>query len=668
MNYDLIKEFEDLCCLIEECDVISFDIYDTALLRNVLFPTDIFDIVSLKSNIKDFKKIRTLAEEKARRLTEHEDITLDEIYQIISENLGADVSGNLKRIELEVEEEFTKANEFILSLFNFAKSRQKKIMFLSDMYLPDAFILRILAKNGYNDAFQVFISGQIKKTKCTSGMFKYVSDKMDIGCNGNWLHIGDNINSDYKNAKECGLKAYYYKSIRERSEIKEGKYSIEMSIMKALQINYCQTKNRLGYWQKFGVMFVSSIYFGFTTWLANNLEGEDNVFFLSRDGYLPYKLYKKIIKHKAGLPKPTYLFASRRAYQIPVLSSMNKQDLLDVLTTSNTSLGQQLTLEEIFRNLGLEQAKYFEVIKKNGFENYEEIINSEKKRKKVKRVLELVFNDIESTLGYERNMLKEYLNQQGVFDSHKINIVDVGWRGSTHKAIQEITGIPVEGYYFGTSYNVHDDIKDAVNGYAFNLSKPSTVSKKVMDNVMMFEFIFSASHGTLIGFIEEDQQIKPILKNENSNYSKYLKQIHSTSLDIADQYIEYFEYLQRIKVEDVLSDYFEFIEEKKYKDLIEFSQLSADVGIGDTMAHQDYVSIVSIEEYSKNKLEVLEKANRNLWKGALIVRGSSEEFKKGSFSFKGILFFINNLLPKEKIFKALRNPRKLFHYIIKRIT
>ena len=58
-----IKKFNNL---IEKVDVISFDIFDTLLIRPYLSPVDLFEHIEKQYKFSDFKKERILAEKRAR--------------------------------------------------------------------------------------------------------------------------------------------------------------------------------------------------------------------------------------------------------------------------------------------------------------------------------------------------------------------------------------------------------------------------------------------------------------------------------------------------------------------------------------------------------------------------------------------------------------------------
>ena len=71
--------------------MVSFDIFDTLLVRSFIDNNDKFDYIAVLKNIPDFKNLRIKAENKARCLKQIksdkviEDVALTEIYNYLSE-------------------------------------------------------------------------------------------------------------------------------------------------------------------------------------------------------------------------------------------------------------------------------------------------------------------------------------------------------------------------------------------------------------------------------------------------------------------------------------------------------------------------------------------------------------------------------------------------------
>ncbi len=133
-------------CLRSEDVIISFDVFDTLIIRKVKCPTDIFDGLDGRD---DFKQRRIYAEHRARVVAKNEEITIREIY----EQLFPDDPVLLEKVmakEIKKEVEVCTANEAALSLFNNLLKQGKQIILISDMYLSEKVIKEILTNCGYD--------------------------------------------------------------------------------------------------------------------------------------------------------------------------------------------------------------------------------------------------------------------------------------------------------------------------------------------------------------------------------------------------------------------------------------------------------------------------------------------------------------------------------------
>lgn len=214
-NYYLLRTLKEQ---IRKNDVISFDIFDTLILRNVLFPEDIFKILAkdvfVKYNIKDFNYIRKNVEEEVRKHSNQEDITIRDIYNEIKNRCNqVDINYLINR-ECDLEIESCCENPLIKELYNYAQLSKKKILFITDMYLDKGSIEKILKKCGYYEYSELYVSGEVKKAKFSGSLFKYIKDELSID-EKKWIHIGDNIHSDVYIPQSLGITAAYYRCPRD---------------------------------------------------------------------------------------------------------------------------------------------------------------------------------------------------------------------------------------------------------------------------------------------------------------------------------------------------------------------------------------------------------------------------------------------------------------------
>ena len=94
---------------LEKYDVVSFDIFDTLLKRNVQNPTDVFRYIEQKNNLEGFAEKRILAEINARKKKNGNEILLSDIYDELGK-IGAEV-------ELEAEAHLLTVNWDMLPVF-----------------------------------------------------------------------------------------------------------------------------------------------------------------------------------------------------------------------------------------------------------------------------------------------------------------------------------------------------------------------------------------------------------------------------------------------------------------------------------------------------------------------------------------------------------------------
>ena len=101
-----------------------------------------------------FSRYRQEAEREARvhaAARGSEDVTLEEIYRVIEQKqlFSGQVIHALMTKEMELEERFCYQRKSAAELMAYAISLGKRVVVVSDMYLPSAFVAKLLEKNGF---------------------------------------------------------------------------------------------------------------------------------------------------------------------------------------------------------------------------------------------------------------------------------------------------------------------------------------------------------------------------------------------------------------------------------------------------------------------------------------------------------------------------------------
>ena len=351
----------------EKIRVISFDVFDTLLLRPFWKPTDLFDFLNWEAtellcaeDIIRFSEYRKDAERRARiraAARGEEDVTLQEIYDVLGEEdfFSKDVLSTLQEKELALEERFCYVRKSAKELAEYAVAAGKRIVAISDMYLPADFLAELLKKNGLPKFERIFVSSEAKLSKRTGHLYQHALDTLGIR-RDQLIHIGDNLVSDVKAPRKMGIKAFpFYRTI----DLLNGRYPRACG-GKAFKYAYEQIRapfpNRyaldtLGVrcmvavaanriyddpyrdFNKSGEYAGDELLFGnFALGLYNMAQAlwverisceadYDNILFFSRDSYLQYHGFRLIQKLKGREDKANYLRISRKATVPLILSS-----------------------------------------------------------------------------------------------------------------------------------------------------------------------------------------------------------------------------------------------------------------------------------------------------------------------------------------------------------
>ena len=317
---------------IKKHEIISFDIFDTLLIRPYVKPTDLFLHIEKLYKIKGFYKNRIMAEKLARgKYIDFEEVTLNQIYEEIDEKYK-----RFKEIEIELEERILTTHKENKKIYDYALSLGKKIIITSDMYLPKKTIEKILTKNNYTNYYKLYLSSDLMLTKASGNLYKYIIEDLKVAPSS-IMHIGDNFHSDFNNPKLYGIDSIYIEkiidtflenNIRAKKLLNENKNNIGISIMLGLSAFSCINKNdkkennndkENNYWRNFGFVYGGPAVFSYMNWLKKQIikDNINEVLFVARDGYSLKKVFDLI---KPESVKTHYIYAPRIIYYLITLT------------------------------------------------------------------------------------------------------------------------------------------------------------------------------------------------------------------------------------------------------------------------------------------------------------------------------------------------------------
>lgn len=297
----------DLLVAIEECEAVSFDIFDTLLMRKVLYPRDVFSL--LDSVLEDsypfcFSAERMCAE---RELSETGSPTLRDIYSRLARKweLSQEKMECLLKMELEMERRVLTPRYKMVDIYEKCLQMGKRVYLVSDMYLPSDILAELLELYHIKGYEKIIVSCEYGCEK-RNGLFSILKKELE---NKKCIHIGDNIEADIEPAGKFDLEAFHIMSGRELLEMSvqdqllvytdrlEHRIVLGLYIAKAFNnpfvLYHSKGKLSVGKELPVGYLFTGPIMLAFINWLLKATEEQkiEQILFGSRDGYLIQELY-----------------------------------------------------------------------------------------------------------------------------------------------------------------------------------------------------------------------------------------------------------------------------------------------------------------------------------------------------------------------------------------
>jgi predicted HAD superfamily hydrolase len=329
-NSLLEKEFTQLLQNVN-LKVISFDIFETLVFRNVNNPVDIFSLVGKHKYVKNiydnpetFKQFRIQAENKARSVNSKlEDVTLELIYN----ELPLTQEQKKKIIKLELKEEYKSLyiNKQIQKWINKALKVGKKVILISDMYLSKK-ELNYLVTSKLKDEksiYKIYVSNEYDATKATGNLYPIVLKDLQISAN-EILHIGDNKYSDVQMAQKSGINSLYYncdKYIKdilkiESNYIQHSSKNNNFRIQASLLNSYIKEEERFFF--NLGASIFGPVLWEFSHWITElaHKENISQVNCIMREGRIFSKYISKINKEL----DVNLIYASRKSTFLPAVN------------------------------------------------------------------------------------------------------------------------------------------------------------------------------------------------------------------------------------------------------------------------------------------------------------------------------------------------------------
>ncbi len=538
----LVKKGRELA---GEMEVVSFDLFDTLLIRRIHDP----DLIKLPvarfiaAKAAEFglswpwQKVQKLRdsiekhhrEETGRNFADHEAcyprFMLAVLAEIFGQAKGESLLQSVTEYELFLENSMLVPRKELVDWLVELARQGKKIYIISDIYLPAEYLRILVQHAGFLDHVEEVISSADTFLAKASGMaFPFIEEKFVLD-RSKWLHVGDNPISDGLRPSEFGMQALVLHDASEKHR-------------KAVVKRYCNYSGGRPFWRgralqqlmqphegenverpdlyREGYTFLAPLIGGFVQYIAEQCRslGISKVFFLSREGWTFKKYWEKSMPAlfpDGNLPEIDYLYVSRMAlagascaYQgltrtnadIAFLPPGNRdfRDLCRIFSLDIPALEAHLQRHDLASDTCLSHLHA-------GFDPWAKV-----------RFYELLedaaFQDeIRRQTLPANEALQRYLADVGFFSHAHVAIVDIGWLGTIqrflYEAVQHRPDCPIcHGYLFGATRGISypTSAKNNIEGVLYDRQRFDMAGSTILYARDLFEEACRAPHPTLNGY------------------------------------------------------------------------------------------------------------------------------------------------------------------------
>ena len=550
------KRLDDLYRDIELHDVISFDVFDTLIMRKVFCPTDIFELVEerLKNqyNINiEFKKNRIKAERNCyQKVDKYCDINqiYDELHKLLE--VSENNMDKIKKLEFDIEFENCIPRDEMLKSYKYAIDNKKTVYLITDMYWQKQFMNIILESNSIVGYDKLLISCEQKKSKYEGNIWEGLLEAIT---SNNLLHIGDNNHSDVELPKKYGINTFYVRSsfdIVQNSNLKyiydsrKNKLTSNLILGKfassGLNSPFVLSKHcgvlEISTMFDLGFLIFGPLVLNYTLWLIKKCKEccIDEILFFARDGYILKEAYDCIVEEKKICSsKSRYFLTSRRSSSVATIK--NEDDIKFII--KNMCKIKKCRIEDIvFRAFGIKMDAKEDLIKdKYYFEITEDDF--------IQHILGKYADDIFKNSLLERQNYNKYIKNQKINLNANLACVNFVGRGLTQKFIETIIDKDMHGFYFATEIDLKKFFKntDKIFGLYGEFINSNVTKSHFLSNYLIGEVILSSPDEQLIKFNKEGQ---PIFNQKDSKRNVALiEQCHRGIMTYVKDFLKQDKYL-----------------------------------------------------------------------------------------------------------------------------
>lgn len=518
------------------CEICSFDVFDTVLFRRTGPPETVFIMMeeqwirrfSVKAPMQ-FAEVRSRAESRVREQMRRDTVTIHEIYRDVAQCLSLDASltEEIIRFELEVERSVLLPCPEGVKIIEQCREAGRRVVFLSDMYLPPEFIEQILTERGIRqESENVYVSSALGVSKASGEMFGYVQASLGVSPQA-FFHSGDSYEVDVKAALQHGWLAgriagscftnreFVLWDISRTTRNMDYRVAgaARSARLEATSVHDVSTAVALS----LGASVAGPLLTAYAVWVlrqaeANNLE---ELYFLSRDGQVVFEICSILLESGYSYrPKLTYVYGSRQVWAFFALAELPTDEqadfYADVLAHASESLTDCLELLDLDGSQDLVGWRKI----------MEAQVGPALNRTSRKMIYQALLDDptahavLERKIAENSDLYTDHLRQVARSPGAAAGVVDIGWSGRWTVLVadmfEQVIGKRPLGFQIGRYGKAGKEHIPTLECFLFDQATESGISGVPGWFVPLVESFCGADHGRITRMERRNGVVCPV--------------------------------------------------------------------------------------------------------------------------------------------------------------
>ncbi|WP_372624422.1 hypothetical protein [Falsiroseomonas sp.] len=515
-----------------------FDVFETLLTRAVCGADDL--LLLLGRRLHRQARIPCSAEVFARQRAEAERRAvaicgahppLAAIYRELSQLLALrpEAAADMAAEEMALERELSVPLPGAAALLDAARRRCGRAVFVTDINLPAGFVQELLqAQDFWQPGDLLFASCDCGVDKARGLMFPHVAGAVGVHPR-RILHHGNDRVADVRNARLSGWRVRhlgagnptrYERALAAHRSTTEGLSSLMAGASRSARLAVTPATERERVLAEVAAGVMAPMLSAWMLWLLQRArqEGLRRLYFLSRDGQVLLGIAERLETVLQTGIEFRYLHGSRRAMQLSGAPERAMQEFLrhDISRLGALAEALGLPYEELVEHLPPELRR----------------VGPEANLGPIQRqLMRLGIGDagfarvVRASTRRTRELLSDYLRQEGWAEDVPFGLVDVGWQANIARALSDAfegtdIRLPRRHFFFGLADTAQHiagpELGDRLEAWFFDDARRLGCLPPLPSVVTLVEMFCAADHGTVLGYQRRGDRVEPLLERATS--------------------------------------------------------------------------------------------------------------------------------------------------------